>query len=294
MRYACINRHVGEFRVGLMCRVLEVSTSGFYAWQKRGPSDRELSNKRLTVSIRAVHDKSRQTYGSPRVQRDLLAQGTRASVNRVARLMSADGLQAKQRRKFRVTTNSRHDLPIAENVLDRKFSVVENPAPDRAWVSDITYIPTGEGWLYLAVILDLCSRRVVGWSMKHRLDRGLVLDALHMALALRLVIPGLVFHSDRGSQYASDDHRKMITAHQMTCSMSGKGDCWDNAVAESFFATLKAELVDGADWHTREEARAAIFEYIEVWYNRQRIHSSLGYQSPEQFENGILLTVPAA
>jgi putative transposase len=284
VRYACIKQHVGEHAVGLMCRVLEVSTSGYFAWRTRAPSARAVSNERLTLEIRAVHKRSRQTYGSPRMHPELKAGGHSASLNRVARVMRANGICVKQRRKYVVTTDSAHDHPIADNVLSRQFSVAENPKPDRTWVSDITYIPTREGWLYLAVILDLSSRRVVGWCMKHTLDRSLALDALYMALALRVAYPGLVFHTDRGSQYASADHRALLSAHGMTCSMSRKGDCWDNAVSESFFATLKGELVDAADWGTREEARAAIFEYIEVWYNRERRHSSIGYVSPVEYE----------
>lgn len=275
-----------------MCRVLGVASSGFYAWRGRSTSARGLSNQRLAVDIRAVHNRSRQTYGSPRVHQALEASGVVASRNRVARVMRAEQIQARRRKAYRVTTNSAHNFPVASNILERKFSTVENSEPNRAWVSDLTYIHTGEGWLYLAVIIDLCSRRVVGWSMKHTIDRSLPLDALGMAVSRRAVDPGLIFHTDRGSQYASEDHRSALTAAKMICSMSRRGNCWDNAVAESFFATLKGELVVGSDWQTREAARTAIFEYIEVWYNRSRLHSSIGYMSPEAYELSLTTRAP--
>jgi putative transposase len=258
VRFACIKRHREEFDVRLMCRMLNVSASGFYAWLKRGPSKRELSNRRLAIDIRAAHAKSRKRYGSPRICRELRKNGVRVSENRVARRMRVEGIQAKHRRKFRVTTNSDHAQPVNENVLGRKFSVEQNREPNRAWVSDITYMPTREGWLYLAVVLDLCSRMVVGWSMSYTLHRGLVIAALEMAIGRRHLLPGALGHSDQGSQYASGDHQLLMTSRGMICSMSRKGDCWDNAVAESFFATLKLELLFGTDWRTREEARAQI------------------------------------
>lgn len=286
MKYACIARHRREFQVRLMCRVLSVSVSGFYASLGRGPSERRLQDERLTAEIRLLHGRTRhyRTYGSPRVHRELKASGIAVGEKRVARVMREGGIRAKQARRFRVTTNSSHAHPVAPNVLERQFSIQQVSSPNRVWASDITYISTREGWLYLAVLLDLSSRRVVGWSMKHTLDKSLALDALRMGLSARRPQPELLHHSDRGSQYACADYRSLLEEHGMTCSMSRKGDCWDNAVAESFFATLKKELVHGSDWKTREEARAALFEFIEVWYNRQRRHSSLGYLSPAEYE----------
>ncbi len=277
-----------------MCRVLEVSKAGYYAWRDRPASARAVANQRLAVEIKAVHEKSRRTYGSPRVYAELTAQGIRCSKQRVARLMRAAGVRAKRRQRFRVTTDSRHRHPVAPNVLDRRFAVETVAGPDRVWVGDITYVPTRESWLYLAVILDLASRRVIGWAMRHTLERSLTLDALQMALDQRQPHPGVLHHSDRGSQYACGEYRALLARHGMTCSMSQRGDCWDNAVAESFFATLERELIDDADWHTREAARAAIFEYLEVWYNRQRRHSSLGYLSPAEYERAVLEKQQAA
>jgi putative transposase len=292
MRYSFISDHASEFKVLSMCRVLEVSRPGYYAWMMRREgelSERARVDQDLTVRIQTVHRKSRRSYGSPRVHRELKGQGIHVGEKRVARLMRENEIRAKQTRKFRVTTtDSSHAHPVAENVLNRKFSVTDIIAPNRVWVSDITYIPTAEGWLYLAVILDLFSRRVVGWSMKHTMERSLTLDALRMALSQRTPGLGVLHHSDRGSQYACGDYRELLDQNGMTCSMSRKGDCWDNAVAESFFATLKKELVNDAAWQalsqTREEARAALFEYIEVWYNRERRHSSIDYLSPADYE----------
>ena len=286
MKYACIARHQGEFRVRLMCRVLSVSCSGFYASRRREKSERQRVDERLAAEIRLLHGKNRhyRTYGSPRIHRELKGNGIAVSEKRVARVMREKGIRAKASKKFCVTTDSSHAHPVAPNLLDRQFSVEQVLSPDRVWASDITYIPTHEGWLYLAVVLDLCSRLVVGWSMRHTLEKSLVIDALRGALAYRSPEAGMLHHSDRGSQYASADHRSLLAENGIECSMSRKGDCWDNAVAESFFATLKKELVQGAGWRTREEARAALFEYIEVWYNRERRHSSLGYVSPAEYE----------
>jgi putative transposase len=288
MRYGFISDHASEFKVLSMCRVLEVSRPGYYAWKVRkecGSSERARADQNLTVMIRTVHRKSKRRYGSPRVHRELKDQGIHVGEKRVARVMREGGIRAKQSRKFRVTTtDSSHAHPIAENVLDRQFSVTDIIAPNKVWASDITYIPTGEGWLYLAVVLDLFSRMVVGWSMRHTMERGITLDALTMALDHRTPELGILHHSDRGSQYACGDYRALLEQNGMTCSMSRKGDCWDNAVAESFFATLKKELVNDAVWQTREEARAALFEYIEVWYNRERRHSSIDYLSPADYE----------
>ncbi len=264
-----------------MCRVLAVSKSGYYAWRGRQESRRSRENRRLLVEIKTVHAESRKTYGSPRIHAELQARGRRCSQNRVARLMRLDAVCAKQKRRFKATTDSKHPLPVAENLLDRHF---EPEAPNTVWASDITYIWTQEGWLYLAVVLDLCSRRIVGWSMQPRLERKLVLDALDMAVQARRPAKGLLHHSDRGSQYASGDYQAMLAHATMVCSMSRRGNCWDNAPVESFFSTLKRELVHHRRYRSRTEARAEIFEYIEVWYNRRRRHSSLGYLSPAEYE----------
>lgn len=234
--------------------------------------------------IKEVHQESRENYGSPRVHRALLSRGEKCCVNTVARYMRENDIAAKTKRKFKHTTDSNHSYPIARNVLDRQFEQTE---PNRAWVGDITHIRTREGWLYLATVLDLFSRKIVGWSMSCRIDRHLVIDALKMAVSNRRPPPGLIHHSDRGSQYASGDYQALLKEHGMICSMSRKGNCWDNAVMESFFHSLKTELVHHENFATRDEARAAIFEYIEVFYNRVRLHSSLGYLSPAHYELAI-------
>jgi transposase InsO family protein len=264
-----------------MCRVLGVSRAGLYAAGRRGPSCRAQANAGLRAEIRAIHATSRQTYGSPRVHAELRARGRRCGRHRVARLMRADGLQPRRRRRFRVTTQSRHGHPTAANVLARRFAV---GALNQVWAGDITFLPTREGWLYLAVLLDLGSRRVIGWAVRATLEQGLTLAALQMALRRRQPGPGVVHHSDRGSQYACGAYRAALLAHGLTRSMSRTGDCWDNAAVESFFGTLKRELVDGADWATRAEAETAISAYLEGWYNRQRRHSALGYVSPVVYE----------
>ena len=294
MKYACIAAHRGLFPIVLMCRVLGVSRAGFYAAQGRVPSERSCARKRLLLQIRAVYTENKRRYGSPRVHDELRAQQIRCSENQVARLMREAGLRAKKRRAFRVTTNSQHDYQVAKNLLERKFAVSDYPAIDRAWVADITYIPTRAGWLYLAVILDLASRMVVGWSLQRSLDRSLSLNALRMALRHRRPKPGLIHHSDRGIQYACYDYERLLDAHAIVPSMSRKGDCWDNAVAESFFATLEWELVGDAHWPTREQAQSDIAEYIEIWYNRKRRHSSLGRKSPAEYERQLALTMRAA
>jgi putative transposase len=267
--------------VAVLCRILEVSRSGFYAWEERGPSARSTEDAKLSVEIAAIHKASRETYGSPRVQAELEAQGAVVNRKRVARLMAEMGLQSRRKRRFKATTDSKHDMPVAENLLDRKFEV---DAPDVAWVTDITYVWTSEGWLYVAAILDLFSRRVVGLAMSERIDRALVLEALRVAVGRRVPNVGLMHHSDRGSQYASGDYQEELDDLGVVCSMSRKGNCWDNAVAESFFATLKTELVYSRRFATRAEAREAIFDFVEVFYNRRRRHSTLGYVSPVEFE----------
>ena len=282
MKYAFIKSHLTTWSVGRCCEVLQVSRSGYYAWRHRRPGPALIRRRKLIEQIRVVHEQSRRVYGSPRVHQALEQQGQAVCRNTVARLMRQQAIRARSKRKFVPrTTDSVHEQPIAENVLDRQFNAL---SPNEKWVADITYIPTGEGWLYLAAVLDLFSRRIVGWSMADHMQTQLVDDALLMALTGRQPPEGLLHHSDRGSQYASDAYTHRLIEHGITLSMSGKGDCWDNAVMESFWATLKTELVHHARFATREQARAGIFEYIEVFYNRRRLHSSLGYQSPETFE----------
>ncbi len=289
MKYAAIEVHRAQFSVRLMCRVLGVSRAGFYASGKRAVSARVKRDEELRTQIRAVHQQSRRTYGSPRVHAELHAQGERCGRKRVARLMRQEGWRVKVRRRFRpTTTDSRHPHPVAANVLARRFGVKEIEARNRVWASDITYVPTREGWLYLAVILDLASRRVVGWSMGRTLEASLAMAALQMALHARGAGSGLVHHSDRGVQYAALDYQRLLALHQIVPSMSRRANCYDNAVVESFFATLEWELIDRSDWHTRDEARLAIFEYIECWYNPKRRHSSLGYLSPVEYEQQLL------
>jgi len=244
-------------------------------------SDRNRSNRSLLAEIRIAFDRSRQTYGSPRLAVELKESGVSCSENRVARLMRLGGIRAVSKRKYRVTTNSKHNHPVAENLLNRQFST---DRPNAVWLSDITYVWTSEGWLYLAGVIDLHSRMLVGWSMGPRLTAQLTLTALQQAIDRRNVKPDLMHHSDRGGQYAATEYQKLLTKTEMICSMSRKGDCWDNAPMESFFATLKTELVYRKQFKTRQEAKAKIFEYIEVFYNRQRRHSSLGYKSPVDFE----------
>jgi len=284
MRFTFIAGHTAEFHVTTMCRVLLVSKAGYSAWVTRPPSERAVEDGQLAEAIKDIHRTSRQTYGSPRVHAALKAQGEPHGAKRVARIMREEGLRGKAPRRGRGTTDSNHAHPIAPNVLDRQFAIEDGAALDRVWVGDITYLATREGWLFLAIVLDLASRRVIGWAMRHTLEGALTRDALAMALTGRRPEPGALHHSDRGSQYAAGDYQDMLTASAMECSMSRVGNCWDNAVAESFFATLKRELADDADWATRDEARTAVFEYIEVWYNQQRRHSSLGYLSPAAFE----------
>jgi transposase InsO family protein len=272
-----------------MCRVLEVSPSGYYASRKRPPSWHALIDEVLMARVRIIHEESNETYGAPRVHRELQAEGLPASPKRVARLMRAEGLVARPRKRQRVsTTDSNHDHPIAPNLLAREFDV-NGIGLNRVWVADITYIPTREGTFYLATVLDLGSRRCVGWAMRDTLEVELALSALRMARAARVPEPGLIHHSDRGSQYTSEDYRAELAAHGMVASMSGKGDCYDNAVAESFFSTLEFELLRQNDWHTRDDARRAIFRYIETWYNRKRRHSTLGYLSPAEYEQQLLV-----
>ena len=279
--YQFIATHASLYPIAVLCRVLGVSRSGYYAWRTRPTSRRRRADGQLEAQIRQVHAASRRTYGSPRVHAELRDQGVRCSQKRIARLMRRAGIRACRPRRRRSTTDSCHTLPVAANRLNREFAA---PAANTKWAADITYIETGAGWLYLAVVLDLFSRRVVGWAMQPTRERGLVLDALAMALGQRHPTTQLVQHSDRGSPYASGDYQARLAAAGIRCSMSRRGDCFDNAPVESFFSTLKTELVYQQRFATRQEARQAIFEYVEVFYNRKRRHSALGYLSPVKFE----------
>ena len=280
MKYACIARHVDEFDVRLMCEMLEVSPAGYYASRKRSPCARAIADERLLLNVRIAHEESGGTYGAPRAQRELKDDGLSVGTKRVARLLRQEGLRA------RAAGGRRHAHPIAPNLLARQFDV-NSVGLNRVWVSDITYVPTRSGWLYLATVLDLASRRVVGWAMRDTLEAELAVSALKMAIAARGPAPGLIHHSDRGSQYACADYQAVLAAHGMIASMSRKGNCWDNAVAESFFATLEFELIMHATRETRDDARRAIFRYIETWYNRRRRHSTLAYVSPTTYEERL-------
>ncbi len=281
MRYQFIGKHEKAWPIGVMCKVWKVSRSGYYDWKNRSESDRKRENRKLLVEIKAIHQKSRETYGSPRVHAALVEKGHNCGKNRVSRLMSAEKIRAKTKRKFKATTDSKHAYPVAENLLARNFQVA---APNQVWLADITYIWTMEGWLYLAGILDLYSRRIVGWALEERMTKEFACRALRMAYLRRRPGPGLMHHSDRGSQYASHKYQKQLKDQKMVCSMSRKGDCWDNAPMESFFHTLKTELVHHRIYRTREEAKSEIIEYIEMFYNGIRRHSTLGYTSPVNFE----------
>lgn len=280
-KYQFIADHASQYAVAMLCRVLGVSRSGYYAWRTRPASQRSQADRALVARIEAIFQQSRHTYGSPRIHADLVAHGVRCSAKRVARLMRLAGIRARRPRRSKATTDSRHAFAVAENVLQRAFDAA---APNTKWAADITYIGTHEGWLYLAVVMDLFSRRIIGWSMQATLATSLVLDALWMAMHQRQSSEPVLHHSDRGSQYASDDYQNALRAAGIACSMSRKGDCFDNAVVESFFSTLKRELVYHQPYTTRNQARSAIFEYVEVFYNRQRRHSALGYVSPTEYE----------
>ena len=276
-----MDQHRSTHGVQKMCLVIGASRSGYYRWKKQPQSNRQKDNDKILMEIRESHKNSRRAYGSPRITEDLQAKGTKCSENRVARLMKIHGIVGKATKKFKVTTNSKHTLPVAENLLKQNFEAAK---PNTVWISDITYVPTLEGWLYLAVILDLFSRQVVGWAMSDRLTSGFVVRALSQAIGRRHPASRCIFHSDRGIQYASTDFRDILRAYGFIQSMSRKGNCYDNAVAESFFHTLKTEHVYDYRYETRAEARQCIFEYIEMFYNRQRRHSALGYLSPVSFE----------
>ena len=268
----------------MMCRLLSVSVSGYYNWKKQPASHREKEDNRLVSLIEKIHKGSRFTYGSPRIHQHLKGLGEGCSRKRVEKLMRDFGIRARSRRKFKATTNSKHNLPVHKNLLDRNF----NPkSPNLSWGCDITYLRTEEGWLYLAVVMDLFSRKIVGWAMSERMTRNLVQEALKMAVRARNPQPGLILHSDRGSQYCSGDYQKLLDFYEIKCSMSRRGNCWDNAPVESFFGSLKTEHVFFEKYKTRKQAKLSVFEWIESFYNRERMHSSLGFLSPEGYEDRV-------
>jgi len=281
VKYAFIRENRDLFPVLVMCQVLGVSRSGYHDWLTREPSPQALANEKLGAAIQRIHLSSRRTYGSPRIHAALDSEGFKCSPTRVERRMKAMGIKAKTKRKFKVTTDSKHSWPISPNLVNRDFRPA---APNRLWLTDITYIATGEGWLYLATVMDAYSRKIVGWRIADRMTQNLVLEALDMAVKARRPAPGLVHHSDRGSQFASKAYQRRLWRYRMKGSMSRKGDCWDNAPMESFFHSLKTEHVYFEDFKTKTEAVSSIFEWIEVFYNRQRIHSTLGFVSPECYE----------
>ena len=285
MKFDWIHHHRQAFAVRAMCRVLSVTPGGYYQWRDRPPSAAATRRQQIVRQIRQAHEQSRGLYGSPRMHAELKAAGVSVCENTVARYMREAGIVSRIKRRFRiVTTDSRHDSPIAANRLDRQFAA---EVPDRKWCGDITYVATGEGPLYLAAVIDCCTRRIIGWAMADHLRAELCLDALEMAVQRRRPPAGLLHHSDRGVQYASDAYRSFLERHGLVASMSRTGNCYDNALMESFFGTLKTELVYQQDYATREAAQRSIFEYIEVFYNRQRRHSAIGYQSPEAFEASL-------
>jgi putative transposase len=281
MRYAWIDAQRKAYPLPAMCETLSVSASGYRAWKRGGsPGRKRLTAAQLLALIKAIHQELKGAYGSPRMVRELRARGFPAAKPRVERLMRENGIRGRHKRRYKATTDSKHNLPVAANLLDRNFSPA---APNQAWSADLTYVWTDEGWLYLAVVLDLFNREIVGWSIKPRMTVDIVTDALTMAWFRRRPAPGLIHHSDRGSQYASRAFQGKLAQYGMTCSMSRKGNCWDNAPTESFFNSLKNERVHGTRYATRAQAVADLFDYIEVFYNRSRRHTTLGYRSPIQF-----------
>lgn len=293
MKYAFIVGHRREWPISVQCRVLEVSISGYHEHFVRSASNaqrRHLSDDALLVHIKAIYAETRGAYGWPRIWKTLLGRGIRVGKDRVQKLMKLHGIQAKGRRRFKVTTDSNHDLPISPNVLNREFTVAE---PDKVWVGDITYIATDEGWLFLAVVIDLFSRQVVGWSLRENMTRDIVMDALRMAWFRRHPgkQSGLIFHSDRGSQYASHDFREMLKGYDIISSMSRRGNCWDNACSETLFGSLKVERLHGQRFETRRQAKDEVIAWL-LWYNSARMHSTLAYVSPMQFEQNWLAAQP--
>jgi putative transposase len=281
MKFAFMQMHAHQFSIERMSTMLHVSRNGYYKFLRSAPSKRTEENKSLLGKIKRIHAESRETYGSPRVHAALKLEGESCSKKRVARIMKKAGIQAKMKKRFKVTTKVNPKAQAAPNVLNRNFTAMR---PNERWVADITYIATAEGWLYVAVVLDLYSRRIVGMSMNERMTTGLVRAALEQALTHRKPSPGLVHHSDKGCQYTSHEFQQLLKTHQITVSMSGTGNCYDNAAMESFFHTLKTEHVYFEHYQTREQAKRSIFEYVEVFYNRQRLHSTLGYATPNEFE----------
>jgi putative transposase len=282
MKYEFIYNHRHRFPVRIGCRALRVKQSGYYAWIHRPRSRRSRENEQLLKEIKLIHDKSRKTYGSPRIALKLHRKGISVSRQRVARIMRKHNLRAVTKRKFKVTTNSRHRYPLSPNLVNQNFTI---DSPNKVWASDITYVRTREGWLYLTVIEDLFNREIVGWSMSSNLSvNRTTIPALIQAITRHNPGPGLIFHSDQGIQYASNSFRKLLSKNKIIQSMSGKGNCYDNAVVESFFNTLKTEHVYHEHYETRNQARQSIFEYIEIFYNRERLHSYLNYLSPEEFK----------
>jgi putative transposase len=282
MRYRFIDDHRDHWPILVMCQVLRVSSSGFYGWRARPFSDQAVRRDELAKKVHQIFQDNRRVYGSPRVHEQLLADGDHCSVNTVAKIMREEGLRAKGSKRFKpITTDSKHDRPVADNLLLRDFTA---KGPNQKWVADLTYLPTQAGWSYLAVVLDVFSRMVVGWAMASHMRADLVCEALQMAVGERSPAEGLIHHSDRGVQYASGLYQDLLEIHGITCSMSGKGNCYDNAMMESFMGTLKIELVHGHDWVDHDVVSQAVFEYIEVFYNRVRLHSSLGYKSPLAYE----------
>ena len=287
MRYQWIRKHRQSYPLDFMCRMLQVSTSGFYDWSDRQPSPRQQRRDKITQAAARSHFESHRIYGYRKVWQDLAEQEIACCPETVRRVLQELGLFSRTKRKFVATTDSNHSQPVAENLLERDFTAT---APNRKWLTDITYLSTKEGWLYLAAVLDVFSRKIVGWSVSERIDTELVKSALQMATTQRAPGPGLLHHSDRGVQYASDAYQQILDDLGAVCSMSRKGDCWDNAMMESFFGSLKTEWVYGKDYQTREEAKQDIFKYIEMFYNRQRRHASLGYVSPAEFERRYEVT----
>jgi transposase InsO family protein len=281
MRFEFIQEYQNDYPVRLLCKAMKVSPSGYYAWRNRPPSKRELANQRIVDEIKVIHRENHENYGSPRVHKELVARGIAVGENKVARLMRRHKIRSKRKKKRKTTTNSKHDYPVAPNLLKRDFRA---DAPNQKWMGDITYIRTVEGWLYLAAVMDLYSRKIIGWAMEDNLGSTLVQSAFKMAVKNRHPGAGLLHHSDRGRQYADDFYRRLLRDHRVQISMSRRGDCFDNAPIESFFSTLKCELIHHRNYTNRVEARTDIFAYIEGFYNRKRRHSSLGYLSPEEFE----------
>ncbi|GGJ60128.1 IS3 family transposase [Deinococcus roseus] len=282
MKCQFIETHLKGFALNIFLRVLNVKKETYFAWKKRGLSERQQADQRLATEIQKIHQDSKGTYGAPRVKAELNVRGQQVSRQRITRLMQAQGLKVRQKRKFRVTTRSRVGDQVFDNVLDRQFTAAQ---PDQKWCTDLTYLPTFDGWLYLGVILDLYSRKVVGWSFGTTLETDLALSALQMAQTTRKPAPGLLHHSDRGCQYTSREYQQALRELKATCSMSRKGNCWDNAAMESFFATLKTELGLDRPLGNRQDTQTVVFTWIEGWYNRVRRHSALGHLSPVDFEN---------